>query len=161
MNHTESSNGLVTDLSIPQLVLGPGQGDANPQLLCPAMADGLWSIFWSNVDPLTKVVPIQTMTQFKEQCSHAKSSSSMALLQSIYACAAMSLSDKDCQLKFGCDRSILLTQTTIAKQALVNASFVESLDLATFQAFVLFLVSSSPLHDLQNIDVNRPPYSVL
>ncbi|KAI9039275.1 fungal specific transcription factor domain-containing protein [Aspergillus affinis] len=143
VNHTELSSDFDTYSLIPQLVLGPGQGDADCQLLSPAMADELWSLFWSHVDPLTKVVPIQTSNQLKEEGSHKRSSGSMALLQSIYACAAMSLSENDFQSKFGCDRSNLLKQTTrIAKQVLVNAYFFESLDLTTFQAFVLFLCTS-------------------
>jgi hypothetical protein len=108
----------------------------------------LWNTFQHNVNPLSKVIylpKVQNLVLDSIRDPYSISTSSTALLFSIYATAVLSLKDDDCQIKFGESRNILLERyTNAAQQALGAANFIQSTDLEVLQAFVLYIIAMRP-----------------
>jgi hypothetical protein len=64
-----------------------------------------------------------------------------ALVFAVYYSAVASLRPEDVPGMFGVEKNVLLSRYVYAvEQALANARFLQSEELATLQAFVLFLV---------------------
>lgn len=62
----------------------------------------------------------------------------------IYFATITSMSQEDVLTELGGDKTVLLSQYQMAVQkAMVNASFLNTQDLAVLQAFVLYLVCQS------------------
>ncbi len=115
----------------------------------PVHAFVMWQAFLQNVNPLSKVVYAPQVQDLVVQAAgsfDSLSTSSVALLFSIYAAAVVSLSDADCQAKLGQPKETLAeTYRACALQALVSVKFLRDTSLVLLQAFALFLVSA-PKH---------------
>lgn len=109
----------------------------------------LWQAFRDNVDPLTKLFHAPTVQQSILEASadlENISKATEALMFSIYCIATVSLTESECQTKFGEARETLLARCqTGAVQALRRADLLKTSDIVILQAFILFLVSFKPL----------------
>ncbi|RGP64450.1 fungal specific transcription factor domain-containing [Fusarium longipes] len=111
----------------------------------PVHSFQLWQVFISNVHPLTKIlhgpsVQKDILATFSEPA--ATTSSTEALIFSIYLVAVVSLTDKECMSMFGQSRQELLAKYCNATEvALSKADFLRSTDLRILQAFTLHLLS--------------------
>ncbi|KAL1840147.1 hypothetical protein VTJ49DRAFT_763 [Mycothermus thermophilus] len=111
----------------------------------------LWQVYISNVDPLLKIT--HTPTLQADIISAGANPSKIpqpleALMFAIYFIAITSLNEKEVHTMFGEDRAILLGKYHNAtQQALVNASFMRSNELAVLQAYFLYLLSVRPYTD--------------
>jgi hypothetical protein len=104
----------------------------------------LWQVYISNVNPLLKITHTPTLQAdiISASANPSKISRPLeALMFAIYFSAVTSLTEDEVQTMFGEDRSILLGRYHNAtQQALVNAEFMKSTELAVLQAFFLYLV---------------------
>ncbi|KAL4805363.1 hypothetical protein BDV18DRAFT_152709 [Aspergillus unguis] len=119
----------------------------------PSHADAmqLWKTHAENVEPLCKVLHIPSTGKMVESVSQRPGTSSKAeecLLFSIYHCAVFSMSDEECLKVFKQDRSTTMKRfQAAARQALVNASFLKTTEIAVLQALYLYLLSSRYAYD--------------
>ncbi|EFX03967.1 c6 zinc finger domain containing protein [Grosmannia clavigera kw1407] len=104
----------------------------------------LWQIYLTNVNPLLKVTHTPTLqAQIIEAGANVGRipRALEALMFSIYFVAVTSMSDEDVQATFSEDRTRLLARFHRAsQQALINAGFMRSPDLAVLQAYFLYLL---------------------
>lgn len=104
----------------------------------------LWQIYISNVNPLLKINHTPTLQAQIISASTAINKISRpleALMFAIYFAAITSMNDDEVQSTFGEDKAVLLGKYHHAtQQALVNAGFMRSTDLAVLQALFLYLV---------------------
>nr|POE56442.1 bikaverin cluster transcription factor bik5 [Quercus suber] len=114
-------------------------------LPAPAEAFRLWQLYVNNVDPLVKIIHAPTIqAQVLDASSHPDTLDPAfeALLFAIFYAAAISTHTPDFVSSGGeqvtADR--LATYRTAVNHALVRARFVESQDIVTLQAFVIYLV---------------------
>ena len=113
----------------------------------PAQIMQLWQLFLDGVNPLTKIIHVPTLqptvltaTTYPDQLSKADH----ALLFSIYACGALTLTDDECMALFGENMVNLQDRFHFAaRQTFVHVGLFRTTDLRVLQAFVLFLVSTS------------------
>lgn len=111
----------------------------------------LCDIFFSRVDPLFKVVHRPTVkASILSAAEHRDSITSgdpqEALMFAIYFAAVTTLTSEECSRIFHLDRERLLIHYKYATEtALSNADFLNTMELVTLQAFVIFLVSGHPL----------------
>lgn len=107
----------------------------------------LSDIFFSRVDPLFKVLHRPTVEKFMsaaaDNLDHITTGKGQeALMFAIYFAAVTSLSQKECLEFFHQEREILSIHYKYGiEAALANADLLNSMDLVTLQAFVLYLVS--------------------
>lgn len=130
----------------------------------------LWQTFLQNVNPLSKVIHAPLVQPIVIEASKdfdTVPKPSIALLFAIYAAAVMSLKDEDCQSQLNAPKTLLLTRYFSAcQQALAAASFMNSRNLVTLQAFVIFLVCRPSPHQCNSVthhstasrtsDIRRP-----
>ncbi|VBB76999.1 Putative transcriptional regulatory protein [Podospora comata] len=104
----------------------------------------LWQIYISNVNPLLKINHTPTLQAQIISASTAINKISRpleALMFAIYFAAITSMNDDEVQSTFGEDKAVLLGKYHHAtQQALVNAGFMRSTDLAVLQALFLYLL---------------------
>jgi hypothetical protein len=101
-----------------------------------------WSIFIENVHPLTKIVHGPTMHQMLVDGTLTNSKNTDALRFSVYACAAASLTDRECERLFGQEKALLLHNFQSAtRNALLESSLLRVPDIDLLRAHLLFLVS--------------------
>lgn len=119
----------------------------------PMQAFMLWQTFLQNVNPLSKVIHAPLVQPIVIEASKdfdTVPKPSIALLFAIYAAAVMSLKDEDCQSQLNAPKTLLLTRYFSAcQQALAAASFMNSRNLVTLQAFVIFLLPARQIYDVQ------------
>ena len=124
--------------------------DSHP---CAAHAKLLWQAHTENVEPICKVLHIPTVATIVEtgsQHPYYLSKSDECILFAIYHFAVVSLSDAECQQKFGQTRETLrIRYHNALRQALINASFLRTTQLPVLQAFVLYLLSTRHQNDPQ------------
>lgn len=110
----------------------------------PMQAFMLWQTFLQNVNPLSKVIHaplIQPQVLEASKDFDSVSKPAIALLFAIYAAAAMSLKEEDCQTQLNGPKTVVLSRYfSAAQQALAAASFMKSRNIVTLQALVIFLV---------------------
>ncbi|KAK5134016.1 hypothetical protein LTR08_007021 [Meristemomyces frigidus] len=103
-----------------------------------------WEVYKDRVDPLVKVLHIPTIEPtVLSAASHLPNLSKgfETLLFTIYYGATTSLSPQDCLLKFGEEKSVLLSRYRFAvEQALARANFLTTEEAIVLQAFVIFLI---------------------
>lgn len=129
----------------------------------------LWQVYISNVNPLLKITHTPTLQAdiISASANPSKISRPLeALMFAIYFSAVTSLTEDEVQTMFGEDRSILLGRYHNAtQQALVNAEFMKSTELAVLQAFFLYLVLTRlftwPKVVLDSISANMHTYPVI
>jgi hypothetical protein len=105
----------------------------------------LWQTFIENVDPLTKVVHIPTLSPLIQRASSNTESiprSLEALMFAIYSTAVMSLNDMECKeyLAEACN-TLLSRYIASTKLALSRADFMSTTSLLVLQALVLHILS--------------------
>ncbi|OJJ45830.1 hypothetical protein ASPZODRAFT_98770 [Penicilliopsis zonata CBS 506.65] len=110
-----------------------------------SMAKTLWTVFCENVNPLIKIIHVPTGSSLLEEVLAGDTPvrpARDALFYSIYACAVMSMAEDECAALFHRERGAVLDEMmAAAKRALLEASFMQSLELMVLQAFVLFLTA--------------------
>ena len=117
------------------------------------MAMMLWEAYSDQVDPVFKILHIPSTAKMIDTISKQPGLASKAdecLLFSVYHFAVFSMTEAHCTMMFGEPRDILRRRYhRAARQALVNASFLKTTDLAVLQAFVLFLAAAKASYDSQ------------
>jgi hypothetical protein len=107
----------------------------------------LWQIYINNVNPLLKISHVPTLQQqiITAAADLAKIPRPLeALMFAIYFSAVTSMSDNEVRKEFDEDKTVLLSKYhSGTQQALVNAGFMRSTDLAVLQALLLYLVRKS------------------
>lgn len=120
---------------------------------CAAHAKVLWQAHIENVEPICKVLHIPTVATVVENGSqhpYYLSKADECILFAIYHFAVVSLSEEDCQQKFGQSRETLrIRYHNALRQALINASFLRTTQIPVLQAFVLYLISTRHQNDPQ------------
>lgn len=105
----------------------------------------LWQIYLDNVNPLLKLTHTPTLQgQLIEAAANPSKVSRPleALLFSIYYIAVLSLTEEEAQDTFKEEKTRMMSRFHRAtQQALINAGFMRSPDLAVLQAFLMYLVS--------------------
>lgn len=111
----------------------------------------LWKTYIEHVEPLCKVLHIPstiTMVKMASQQPAMVSKADECLLFAIYHFAVYSMGENVCAKDFGESRTTLLQRYLFAtRQALVNACFLKTTDMAVLQALVLFLLSCQHFYD--------------
>ncbi|EME44920.1 hypothetical protein DOTSEDRAFT_87414 [Dothistroma septosporum NZE10] len=111
----------------------------------------LWKTHVENVEPLCKVLhisSISTMVTTVSQQPVTASKSDECLLFAIYHFAIVSMTNEECQRRIGHSRAVLKQDYHYAtRQALVNASWLKTTEMAVLQALVLFLLSCRYSYD--------------
>ncbi|KAJ5918367.1 hypothetical protein N7454_010742 [Penicillium verhagenii] len=111
----------------------------------------LWKMHAENVEPVCKVLHIPSTGKIVANVSQQPGIASKAeecLLFSIYHCAVFSISEQECMRMFKQDRSTMMKKFhAAARQALVNASFLKTTEIAVLQALYLYLLSSRYAYD--------------
>lgn len=146
-----------------QNILGPLQGNSGSFAIFgssalgslasglehPSLLQGytLCSIFLANVDPVFKVLHGPSLKKYLDgqvkdlDCSPGPRGLE-ALKFAIYYAATTSLSAEQCRKQIGEEKSVLLTRfRSSIELALARADFVNTVELSTLQALVIFLVS--------------------
>ena len=109
----------------------------------------LCDVFFSRVDPLFKVlhkptVKASILTAAENLDQIVSSEGHESLMFTIYFAAVTSLTQEECIKLFHRDRERLLVHYKYGTEAaLANADFLNSMELVTLQAFVIFLVRRS------------------
>lgn len=113
----------------------------------------LWKFYVDNVDPVVKAVHVPTMQKILQRAAAQPSAiprPTEALLFAIYHFGILSLTEDECLKIFNeTKKSLLARYETALRQALVNAQWLRSTNLAVVQAFVLFLLSVRSSYDPQ------------
>lgn len=108
--------------------------------------EALWAIYTVNVDPINRIVHKPTLRKFisgaKEHLDSIPGGSKMqALMFAIYYAAVTSLTSGDCMVQFGEEKAALLAKYRFGtEQALAKADILNSMEIVTLQALVIFLV---------------------
>ena len=104
----------------------------------------LWQLFLDRVNPLTKIIHVPTLQPYVMEAAANVSNVPLnyqALLFSIYAMAAVSMSEIECMQTLGLSRDGALQKFSAGtKIALVRFNFLKNHDMASLQALVLYLV---------------------
>jgi hypothetical protein len=109
----------------------------------------LYSSFMTNVEPVVKMLHGPSLRRyFLEESGHLDCSPGPrgwnALKFAIYYTATTSLTPDECLLRLGKERAVLLPRfRSNTEFALARADFVNTEDMSTLQALVLYLVSRS------------------
>ncbi|KAK5170636.1 uncharacterized protein LTR77_005225 [Saxophila tyrrhenica] len=113
----------------------------------------LWKTYVDNADPVVKAVHVPTMQKILQRAAAQPSripKATEALMFAIYHFAVITMEEDDCRQVFGESRASLLARYEAAlRQALVNAQFLKSTNLAVIQAFELFLLAVRSFYDPQ------------
>lgn len=104
----------------------------------------LWAAHVQNVEPLCRILHIQTTAKMVDAVSRQPSTATRTQecqLFAIYHLAVYSMDEEDCQRGFGQSRGALLAKYEHAMwQALVNASWLKTTEMPVMQAIVLLLI---------------------
>ncbi|KEY65083.1 hypothetical protein S7711_08153 [Stachybotrys chartarum IBT 7711] len=110
----------------------------------PDMIQRLWAIYCHNCDPILKILHRPTtqalITAVIESPTTPQPRSTNALIFSIYFAAVSSLSHATCRSQLGQSHDFLVNKYRIcAERALASADFLSANDLATLQAFAIYV----------------------
>lgn len=105
-------------------------------------------IYLANVDPIFKVLHGPSLRKYLQEnaveldCSPGAGGLE-ALRFAIYYAAVTSMDNGECRHRIGEDRTVLLARYRMgAESALAKADFINTVELSTLQAFVIYLVGS-------------------
>jgi hypothetical protein len=105
-------------------------------------------VYVDRVDPLMKLLHIPTFWRMQTnalQNPRGISKSLEAVIFAFYLATITSLEDNECYCLLGEQKPIISARYKLAAhQALINAGFLKTSSLMTLQAYVIFLVSSTP-----------------
>lgn len=117
----------------------------------PELIYKLWQVFLNNVNPLTKIIHQPTLQSaiFNGIFNIAKLPQGLeALMFSIYASAAYSMTDTECKDMLHEEKSNLLARYRLGlRKALVRANFLATSELGVLQAYIIYLLSMRMLYD--------------
>ncbi|KAH8596754.1 fungal-specific transcription factor domain-containing protein [Bisporella sp. PMI_857] len=139
----------TTNLTEPghqNFIMGYSSSDVNLHDLhpLPSQIPFYWQTFLENVNPLTKIVHRPTMEKVIKEVQHnldSLSPSTEALMFAIYFSTITSLNADEVRTNFGVAKDTLIKQYRFGtEQALARAGFLNTNEIVTVQAFVLFLV---------------------
>ncbi|KAH8802543.1 fungal-specific transcription factor domain-containing protein [Xylogone sp. PMI_703] len=148
-NDVDSSDNLSSKSSAPDLSNGmlfsfsSFAVDLRRQHPPPSIMDQLWNIFIHNFDPMVKVVHKPTMSVLIlsaiADISHVTKDLE-AVMFAIYYAALITLEPKDIRNLFQTEPSRVISQYRfLAEQALAQAEVIQSQDILTFEAFLIYL----------------------
>jgi hypothetical protein len=138
------------------LLMDPLMGTPRMQSLeryypSPREAMILCKAHMENVEPICKILHIPSITSMVKAKSQQLTSLSKAdecLLFVIYHCAVFSMTDDECKKKLARPRKIMLDNYYYAtRQALINASFLQTTNMSILQSLVLLLLSCRDRYD--------------
>jgi hypothetical protein len=105
----------------------------------------LWAIYVDRADPLMKLLHLPTFwTSLTNALQHPQhvSKSLQALVFAFYLATISSLEEDECQSLLGGPKSITVTRyKRAARQALINAGFLQTSSPITLRAYAIFIVS--------------------
>ncbi|KAI8627228.1 mitogen-activated protein kinase [Xylariaceae sp. FL1651] len=111
----------------------------------------LWQAYAESVEPLCRILHVPTtarMVAALVQRPHTASKAQECLLFSVYYVAVHATPAEDCVRLFGEAKGTLLPRFQFAvSQALVNASWLRTMEMPVLQAYVLFLIATRSLID--------------
>ncbi|KAG8407078.1 hypothetical protein J3458_020573 [Metarhizium acridum] len=111
----------------------------------PVEAINLWGNFLERVNPLTKIVHVPTLEPYVMRAAvgmHLVPIEYQALLYSIYAVAAKSMSDQECFELLGYSRDTILKKYgSSIKRALMKYNHRENYTMITLQTLILYLLT--------------------
>ncbi|KAI4175553.1 MAG: hypothetical protein LQ343_001544 [Gyalolechia ehrenbergii] len=112
----------------------------------PAQIETLCLIYVVNVDPISRVLHKPTLRKFisgaKDHLDSMPGGSKMqALMFAIYFAAITSLTPDECMIQFGEQKDDLLKRYRFGtEQALAHAELLNSMEMVTLQALVIYLI---------------------
>lgn len=116
-----------------------------------AQAVALCNIFCNQVDPICKLLHIPSihlLVRTAAQQSAIASQADECLLFAIYHFAVFASTDEECTKTFKQSRAVLRARYASAvRQALANASFLQTTTMSILQALVLFLLAGRDHYD--------------
>ncbi|PHH78734.1 hypothetical protein CDD82_2879 [Ophiocordyceps australis] len=127
-------------------VWGQRSADVNLKKLHPPPSHitYLWAAYQNHVEPLVKLLYIPSMDVMVQEAKRGPenlSPSNEALLFAIYYAAVTSLEAEEIGTNFGVNKDDLLGRYRFAlEQALAQAGFLDTSEIAVVQAFTLFLI---------------------
>ncbi|KAE8442876.1 hypothetical protein EG329_002618 [Mollisiaceae sp. DMI_Dod_QoI] len=139
-------SGVVTEPDHQSFIMGYNSSDVNLKGLhpLPSQIPFYWQTFLENVQPLVKIMHTPTMNKVIKEVQNNLDSlgkSTEALMFSIYFATITSMTANEVMTNFGVPKETLLKQYRFGvEQALARAGFLNTNEIVTVQAFVLFLV---------------------
>ncbi|KAH8679721.1 fungal-specific transcription factor domain-containing protein [Tricladium varicosporioides] len=136
----------ITDSNHQSFIMGYSSSnvDLKPLHPLPSQIPFYWQTFLDNVQPLVMIIHAPTMSKTIKQAQNnleSLSKSTEALMFSIYHATITSMSSNEVQTNFGISKELLLKQYRFGtEQALARAGLLNTNEIVTMQAFVLFLV---------------------
>ncbi|KAL3425713.1 fungal specific transcription factor domain-containing protein [Phlyctema vagabunda] len=137
---------IMTEPDHQSFIMGYNSADVDLRSLhpLPSQIPFYWQTYLENVDPLVKITHIGTMTKVIKAVQNnldSLSKSTEALMFAIYFATITSMNAEEVLVNFGVDKATLSKRYRFAvEQALARASFLNTQEIVTVQAFVLFLV---------------------
>ncbi|KAH6724423.1 fungal-specific transcription factor domain-containing protein [Leptodontidium sp. MPI-SDFR-AT-0119] len=117
----------------------------------PSQLQYYLKVFTKNVDTLYKILHIPSMEGLMREAEdsfESLTSAKEALLFAIYFAVIASSSPEEVKSNFGLDRKVLLENYCFGvEQALARADFLNTSELITLQAFVIYLACARSLED--------------
>ncbi|KUJ24615.1 uncharacterized protein LY89DRAFT_605365 [Mollisia scopiformis] len=137
---------VVTEPDHQSFIMGYNSSDVDLKSLhpLPSQIPFYWQTFLENVQPLVKIMHTPTMNKVIKEVQNnldSLSRSTEALMFSIYFATITSMNANEVMTNFGIRKETLLKQYRFGvEQALARAGFLNTNEIVTVQAFVLFLV---------------------
>ncbi|TVY83486.1 Bikaverin cluster transcription factor bik5 [Lachnellula suecica] len=139
-------NDSVTEPNHQSFIMGYNSSDVNLKNLhpLPSQIPFYWQAFLENVHPLVKLLHAPTMGKTIKEIQNNLDSlgkSTEALMFAIYFATITSMNGNEVQTNFGVSKEHLIRQYRFGtEQALARAGLLNTNEIVTVQAFVLFLV---------------------
>ncbi|KAH7319489.1 fungal-specific transcription factor domain-containing protein [Rhexocercosporidium sp. MPI-PUGE-AT-0058] len=136
----------ITEPNHQSFIMGYNSSDVNLKGLhpLPSQIPFYWQTYLENVHPLVKILHTPTMNKVIKEVQNNLSSlskSTEALMFSIYFATITSMTATEVQTNLAVDKEVLLRQYRFGvEQALARASFLNTNEIVTVQALVMFLV---------------------
>lgn len=136
----------ITDSNHQSFLMGYNSSDVNIKSLhpLPSQIPFYWQTFLENVHPLVMVLHAPTMSKTIKEVQNnldSLSKSTESLMFSIYFATITSMSGVEVKTNFGVSKDMLLNQYRFgAEQALARAGLLNTNEIVTVQAFVIFLI---------------------
>ncbi|KAL8704656.1 MAG: hypothetical protein Q9201_002190 [Fulgogasparrea decipioides] len=134
-----SQNGFIFNYSMPKVNLR----SLHPT---PVQIETMCFIYMTNVDPINKILHKPTLRKFisgaKDHLDSMPGGSKMqALMFAMYFAAVTSLTPEECMIQFGEHKKDLLSRYRYGtEQALIQAELLNSMEMVTLQALVIYLI---------------------
>ncbi|KAK2625532.1 hypothetical protein QTJ16_004844 [Diplocarpon rosae] len=136
----------VTEPNRQSFVLGYVSSDVSLKGLhpLPSQIPFYWQTYLENVNPLVRILHTPTMNKVMKQVQNNLDSlkaSTEALVFSIYFATITSMTGEEVRKNLGLGKDVLLKQYRFGvEQALAKAGFLNTQEIVTVQALVLFLI---------------------